>query len=109
MIFNHCEYQDQLLIFSVTDMSIFLFVIIITEKESLETKKNPSKLWIYLLDPFDSLEFWDWTLVTDVDIGLVPELVVDVGDDCLVLDQSRHSCCNNKSIFDTLSKEIRQV
>ena len=90
-------------------MSIFLFVIIITEKKSLETKKNPSKLWIYLLDPFDSLEFWDWTLVTDVDIGLVPELVVDVGDDCLVLDQSRHSCCNNKSIFDTLSKEIRQV
>ena len=72
-------------------------------------KKIPSKLWIYLLDPFDSLEFWDWTLVTDVDIGLVPELVVDVGDDCLVLDQSRHSCCNNKSIFDTLSKEIRQV
>ena len=39
VIFNHCEYQDQLLIFSVTDMSIFLFVIIITEKESLETKK----------------------------------------------------------------------
>ena len=91
-------------------MSIFLFVIIITEKQGLETKKkNPSELWIYLLDPFDSLEFWDWTLVTDVDIGLVPELVVDVGDDCLVLDQSRHSCCNNKSIFDTLSKEIRQV
>ena len=58
VIFNHCEYQDQLLIFSVTDMSIFLFVIIITEKKSLETKKkNPSKLWIYLLDPFDSLEF----------------------------------------------------
>ena len=40
VIFNHCEYQDQLLIFSVTDMSIFLFVIIITEKESLETKKK---------------------------------------------------------------------
>ena len=42
VIFNHCEYQDQLLIFSVTDMSIFLFVIIITEKKSLETKKKKS-------------------------------------------------------------------
>ena len=38
VIFNHCEYQDQLLIFSVTDMSIFLFVIIITEKQGLEKK-----------------------------------------------------------------------
>ena len=44
VIFNHCEYQNQLLIFSVTDMSIFLFVIIITEKESLETKKKSFKI-----------------------------------------------------------------
>ena len=61
-------------------------------------KKKMTDDVLYLLDPLDSLEFWDWTLVTDVDMGLplCSELIEAVGD-CLVLDQSRHNCWKSKA------------